>query len=85
MRMTIGEDISANLGALETLQAKYACDSDNLGLLLAPSPPKPLPSPGGVPSLTTPLPTVPNLSAALHDPVLKVAWAMDVLFLVDRI
>ncbi|KAG1726342.1 HCP-like protein [Suillus paluster] len=44
-----------------------------------------------VPSLTAPIPTVQSLSTALptvqqpaHDPALKLAWARDVLLLVDR-
>lgn len=44
-----------------------------------------------VPSLTAPLPTIQSLSTALptiqqpaHDPALKLAWARDVLLLVDR-
>jgi hypothetical protein len=44
-----------------------------------------------VPSLTAPLPTIQSLSTAFptiqqpaHDPALKLAWARDVLLLVDR-
>ncbi|OJA15447.1 hypothetical protein AZE42_02225 [Rhizopogon vesiculosus] len=44
-----------------------------------------------VPSLTAPLPTIQSLSTALptiqqpaHDPALKLAWARDVLLLIDR-
>lgn len=48
-------------------------------------------SQSAVPSLTAPIPTVQSLSTALptiqqpvHDPALKLAWARDVLLLVDR-
>ena len=44
-----------------------------------------------VPSLTAPLPTIQSLTTALptiqhpaHDPALKLAWARDVLLLIDR-
>ncbi|KAJ7429517.1 hypothetical protein B0H11DRAFT_2212154, partial [Mycena galericulata] len=50
-----------------------------------------LPSPPRDGSLTVPLPSLPALTAALpavtgpaHDPALQLAWARDVLFLVDR-
>jgi hypothetical protein len=48
--------------------------------------------PASPPSLISPLPSIPNLAAALptiqkssHDPALKVTWARDVFFLVDRL
>ncbi|KAJ7152678.1 HCP-like protein [Mycena crocata] len=56
----------------------------------SPLPPARLPSPPRD-SLTVPLPALPALNAALptvtspaHDPALQLAWARDVLFLVDR-
>ncbi|KAJ7274892.1 hypothetical protein C8J57DRAFT_1177748 [Mycena rebaudengoi] len=56
----------------------------------SPLPPR-LPSPPRDGALTVPLPSVAALSAALptvthpsHDPALQLAWARDVLFLVDR-
>ncbi|KAG1888068.1 HCP-like protein [Suillus subluteus] len=55
------------------------------------SPPARAQSQSAVPSLTAPIPTVQSLSIALptiqqpaHDPALKLAWARDVLVLVDR-
>ncbi|KAJ7826844.1 hypothetical protein B0H13DRAFT_2120471, partial [Mycena leptocephala] len=57
----------------------------------SPMPPARLPSPPRDGSLTVPLPSVSALTAALatvtapsHDPALQLAWARDVLFLVDR-
>ncbi|KAF7350374.1 hypothetical protein MVEN_01342100 [Mycena venus] len=57
----------------------------------SPMPPARLPSPPRDGSLTVPLPSIPALTAALstvtapsHDPQLQLAWARDVLFLVDR-
>ncbi|KAJ7752451.1 HCP-like protein [Mycena maculata] len=59
----------------------------------SPLPPMPmrLPSPPRDGNLTVPLPSLPALLAALptvtspaHDPALQLAWARDVLFLVDR-
>ncbi|KAK7046617.1 hypothetical protein R3P38DRAFT_2689045, partial [Favolaschia claudopus] len=57
----------------------------------SPLPPARLPSPPRDGSLTLPLPSLPALTAALqtvtspsHDPTLQLAWARDVLFLVDR-
>ncbi|KAJ7735567.1 hypothetical protein B0H14DRAFT_3898673 [Mycena olivaceomarginata] len=54
-------------------------------------PPVRLPSPPRDGALTVPLPAVAALTAALptvtspaHDPALQLAWARDVLFLVDR-
>lgn len=54
-------------------------------------PPPRAQSQSAVPSLTAPIPTVQSLSTALptiqqpaHDPPLKLAWARDVLLLVDR-
>ncbi|KAJ7895720.1 hypothetical protein B0H13DRAFT_2338792 [Mycena leptocephala] len=56
-----------------------------------PDAPARLPSPPRDGSLTVPVPSVPALTAALatvtapsHDPALQLAWARDVLFLVDR-
>ncbi|RDB30166.1 Chitin synthase regulatory factor 4 [Hypsizygus marmoreus] len=49
------------------------------------------PSPPAVPSLTAPMPTIASLQAAVsaiqqpnHDLALKIAWARDVFFLVDK-
>ncbi|KAJ7803532.1 hypothetical protein B0H14DRAFT_2527765 [Mycena olivaceomarginata] len=57
----------------------------------SPMPPVRLPSPPRDGALTVPLPAVAALTAALptvtspaHDPALQLAWARDVLFLVDR-
>ncbi|KAJ7487861.1 hypothetical protein FB451DRAFT_728615 [Mycena latifolia] len=58
----------------------------------SPMPPPPrLPSPPRDGQLTVPLPSIQALTAALptvtspsHDPALQLAWARDVLFLVDR-
>lgn len=54
-------------------------------------PPSRAQSQTAVPSLTAPIPTIQSLSTALptiqqpaHDPALKLAWARDVLLLVDR-
>ncbi|KIK36716.1 hypothetical protein CY34DRAFT_811059 [Suillus luteus UH-Slu-Lm8-n1] len=54
-------------------------------------PPSRAQSQSAVPSLTAPIPTIQSLSTALptiqqpaHDPALKLAWARDVLLLVDR-
>lgn len=67
-------------------------------LPVSPRPPPSMPPPSraqsqtAVPSLTAPIPTLQSLSTALptiqqpaHDPALKLAWARDVLLLVDRI
>jgi len=48
------------------------------------------PSPPSSPSLTAPLPsianlTLPSIQHPSHDPVLKLGWCRDVLFLVDRL
>ncbi|KAF8189799.1 hypothetical protein K438DRAFT_1907217 [Mycena galopus ATCC 62051] len=57
----------------------------------SPMPPGRLPSPPRDGSLTVPLPAIAALTAAQptvtspsHDPALQLAWARDVLFLVDR-